>query len=172
MKTLTLWFREAPKVTPNNVDIEYSVEQSESGDGDGKLPSKPWPDVQTEAFNYLDLVKAEFHNQPEIYNLFLDVMKAIRELMLDTPGVIEHVTYLFEGKGALLHGFNSFLPPGYTIPLDSHSDPNFSWSLNNVPVNPVDHSNGGEFNHYGVGEGMVDESDDHESDDPKFGLEN
>lgn len=133
MQTLTLWFREAPKVIPNNVDIEYSVQQSESGDGDGTMPSKT-PTLLHEALSYLNLIKVEFHNQPETYNIFLDVMKAFKEQILDTPEVIQHVTYLFEGREALLQGFNPFLPPGFTLPLDSHSDPNFSWRLNNVPV--------------------------------------
>jgi paired amphipathic helix protein Sin3a len=165
MQTLTLWIREAPKVMPYNVDIEYSVQQSESGDGGGTMPSKQQPMIN-DALNYVDLVKAEFHNKPETYNLFLDVMRAFKEQVLDTPGVMKHVTYLFEGREALLQGFNSFVPPGYTIPPDSHSDPNFSWCLNNVPVNPVDDPNGDEFNQYGVGEGM-----EVESDDPKFDLE-
>jgi paired amphipathic helix protein Sin3a len=128
MQTLTLWFRGAPTVILNNVDIEHSVEQSESDDGVGTLPSKPSPDLP-DALNYLDLVKAEFHNQPETYDLFLDVMKSFKDLFLDTPGVIDHVIYLFEGRGALLQGFNSFLPPGWTIPPDAHSNPNFSWSV-------------------------------------------
>jgi len=118
------WFREAPAVIPNNVDIEYAVEQSESGDGVKKQP------LLIDALSYLDLIKVEFHDQPETYNLFLEVMKAFKAQILDTQGVIDHVAYLFEGRVALFQRFNSFLPPGgYRMPLDSHSGPNFSWSI-------------------------------------------
>jgi len=147
MQTLTLWFREAPAVIPKKkYDIEYSVEQSESGDG-VRLPSKLSQAILTDALNYLDLIKAEFHNQPKTYNLFLDVMKSYKRRILDTTEVIEHIAYLLEGRGALLQGFNLFLPPGDRIPLDFHSDPNFSWSARDMSMDPVDDSNGDEFNH-------------------------
>lgn len=34
---------------------------------------------------------------------------------IDTPGVIERVSTLFQGHPALISGFNTFLPPGYKI---------------------------------------------------------
>lgn len=36
-------------------------------------------------------------------------------IRIDTPGVIERVSTLFQGHPALISGFNTFLPPGYKI---------------------------------------------------------
>ena len=45
---------------------------------------------------------------------------------IDTPGVIERVSNLFQGHPALIQGFNTFLPAGYRIECDTESsDPSF-----------------------------------------------
>jgi paired amphipathic helix protein Sin3a len=41
---------------------------------------------------------------------------------IDTPGVIDRVSRLFEGHSELIIGFNTFLPPGYKIEMNSASD--------------------------------------------------
>lgn len=41
---------------------------------------------------------------------------------IDTPGVIDRVSVLFNGHPELISGFNTFLPPGYRI--ECSSDPN------------------------------------------------
>jgi len=41
---------------------------------------------------------------------------------IDTPGVIDRVSRLFEGHSELIVGFNTFLPPGYKIEMSSSSD--------------------------------------------------
>ncbi|ODV63728.1 transcriptional regulator SIN3 ASCRUDRAFT_28049, partial [Ascoidea rubescens DSM 1968] len=79
----------------------------------------------TDALAYLKQVKKQFFHQPDVYNQFLDIMKAFKGQMIDTPDVIDKVSVLFRGHLNLIQGFNTFLPPGYHIecstdPLDPH----------------------------------------------------
>ncbi|KAI6031526.1 hypothetical protein BKA83DRAFT_26748 [Pisolithus microcarpus] len=79
----------------------------------------------TDALTYLDAVKIQFHDRPDVYNNFLDIMKDFKSEVIDTPGVIERVSMLFHGSPPLIQGFNTFLPPGYRIEISSDpSDPN------------------------------------------------
>ncbi|PWN17764.1 hypothetical protein BCV69DRAFT_285648 [Microstroma glucosiphilum] len=68
-----------------------------------------------DALSYLDQVKLQFAEQPDVYNRFLDIMKDFKSQSIDTPGVIERVSTLFRGHPSLIQGFNTFLPPGYRI---------------------------------------------------------
>ncbi|XP_033099647.1 paired amphipathic helix protein Sin3a-like isoform X2 [Anneissia japonica] len=68
-----------------------------------------------DALSYLDQVKLQFGNQPQVYNDFLDIMKEFKSQSIDTPGVINRVSNLFRGHPDLIVGFNTFLPPGYKI---------------------------------------------------------
>ncbi|KAK1934653.1 Paired amphipathic helix protein Sin3-like 2 [Phytophthora citrophthora] len=72
-----------------------------------------------DALLYLDQVKQQFGDQPDIYNQFLDVMKDFKAQAIDTPGVILRVSTLFRGYPNLILGFNTFLPPGYRIRPDT-----------------------------------------------------
>ena len=45
-------------------------------------------------------------------------------LSIDTPGVIERVSNLFNGHPGLIQGFNTFLPPGYRIECGTDDNPN------------------------------------------------
>ncbi|TYZ59045.1 hypothetical protein PybrP1_007594 [[Pythium] brassicae (nom. inval.)] len=72
-----------------------------------------------DALLYLDQVKQQFGDQPDIYNQFLDVMKDFKAQAIDTPGVILRVSSLFRGYPNLILGFNTFLPPGYRIRPDT-----------------------------------------------------
>ncbi|XP_053742174.1 SIN3 transcription regulator family member Aa isoform X1 [Synchiropus splendidus] len=75
-----------------------------------------YPRLKVEdALSYLDLVKLQFGNQPQVYNDFLDIMKEFKSQSIDTPGVISRVSQLFKGHPDLIMGFNTFLPPGYKI---------------------------------------------------------
>ncbi|KAI9028606.1 hypothetical protein DFJ74DRAFT_659454 [Hyaloraphidium curvatum] len=47
-------------------------------------------------------------------------MKDFKAQTIDTPGVIERVSTLFNGHPNLIFGFNTFLPPGYRI-VPGHS---------------------------------------------------
>ena len=68
-----------------------------------------------DALSYLDQVKVQFTDHPDVYNRFLDIMKDFKSQAIDTPGVIERVSMLFRGQPSLIQGFNTFLPPGYRI---------------------------------------------------------
>ena len=68
-----------------------------------------------DALSYLDQVKIQFSDNPDVYNRFLDIMKDFKSQAIDTPGVIERVSSLFKGHPTLIQGFNTFLPPGYHI---------------------------------------------------------
>ncbi|KAH6909564.1 hypothetical protein BKA70DRAFT_1385698 [Coprinopsis sp. MPI-PUGE-AT-0042] len=69
----------------------------------------------TDALSYLDQVKLQFQDQPDVYNHFLDIMKEFKNEQIDTPGVITRVSNLFDGHPSLIQGFNTFLPQGYRI---------------------------------------------------------
>ncbi|KAJ2377647.1 Transcriptional regulatory protein sin3, partial [Coemansia sp. RSA 2603] len=69
----------------------------------------------SDALSYLDMVKSQFQDRPEVYNQFLEIMKEFKSHAIDTPGVIERVSRLFYGSPSLIQGFNTFLPPGYRI---------------------------------------------------------
>jgi paired amphipathic helix protein Sin3a len=70
-----------------------------------------------DALLYLDHVKMEFKDRPQIYNEFLAIMKNFKTQAVDTPGVIRRVSKLFRGYNNLILGFNTFLPEGYKIRL-------------------------------------------------------
>ncbi|XP_033940777.1 SIN3 transcription regulator family member Aa isoform X2 [Pseudochaenichthys georgianus] len=73
-----------------------------------------------DALSYLDQVKLQFGNHPQVYNDFLDIMKEFKSQSIDTPGVISRVSQLFKGHPDLIMGFNTFLPPGYKIEVQSN----------------------------------------------------
>ncbi|KAL6301443.1 hypothetical protein BKA93DRAFT_751965 [Sparassis latifolia] len=80
----------------------------------------------TDALSYLDSVKMQFQERPDVYNHFLDIMKDFKGQLIDTPGVIERVSNLFHGHPALIQGFNTFLPAGYRIECTTDTqNPNF-----------------------------------------------
>uniref|UniRef100_A0A674NST4 Paired amphipathic helix protein Sin3a n=1 Tax=Takifugu rubripes TaxID=31033 RepID=A0A674NST4_TAKRU len=82
-------------------------------------PSQPSSSVE-DALSYLDQVKLQFGNQPQVYNDFLDIMKEFKSQSIDTPGVISRVSQLFKGHPDLIMGFNTFLPPGYKIEVQTN----------------------------------------------------
>ncbi|KAI9332798.1 hypothetical protein BDR26DRAFT_868930, partial [Obelidium mucronatum] len=97
-----------------------------------------------DALTYLDQVKAQFANQPDVYNRFLDIMKDFKSQAIDTPGVIDRVSNLFRGHPSLVTGFNTFLPPGYRIEATSNPlepfrviNPNDGPRNFGAPVKPV-----------------------------------
>ncbi|KAN0116479.1 hypothetical protein V8E52_005860 [Russula decolorans] len=75
----------------------------------------------TDALSYLDAVKVQFHDRPDVYNVFLDIMKDFKSQVIDTPGVIQRVATLFHGHPSLIQGFNTFLPVGYRIEVGSNA---------------------------------------------------
>ncbi|KAF9968472.1 Transcriptional regulatory protein sin3 [Actinomortierella ambigua] len=92
------------------------------GSAGGPPPPSPSPSASNyrplnvkDALSYLDQVKVQFQEHPDVYNRFLDIMKDFKSQNIDTPGVIERVSTLFKGHPSLISGFNTFLPPGYRI---------------------------------------------------------
>jgi paired amphipathic helix protein Sin3a len=87
-----------------------------------QLPHGQQP-ILNDALSYLDQVKVRFSEYPDVYNRFLDIMKDFKSQAIDTPGVIERVSNLFNGHPALIQGFNTFLPPGYRIECGTEDNP-------------------------------------------------
>ncbi|KAL3998087.1 Sin3 co-repressor family protein [Acanthocheilonema viteae] len=71
-----------------------------------------------DALCYLDQVKQQFADAPDVYINFLDVMKDFKSQAIDTPGVIKRVSRLFRGRPNLIIAFNTFLPPGFDVSVD------------------------------------------------------
>jgi len=80
----------------------------------GRATSAQGPEMNR-ALAYLDKVKAEFQEKPEVYDRFVDTMKEYQEQTIDVPGLIARAKVLFQGHPQLLEGLATFLPPGYTI---------------------------------------------------------
>lgn len=64
---------------------------------------------------YLEQVRQQFSENPEVYNTFLEVMKKFKAQTIDTQGVIRKVGDLFIDHPDLIIGFNTFLPAGYEV---------------------------------------------------------
>ncbi|KAK3510185.1 hypothetical protein QTP70_026780 [Hemibagrus guttatus] len=73
-----------------------------------------------DALSFLDQVKLQFRNQPQVYNDFLDIMKEFKSQSIGTLGVINRVSELFKGHPDLIMGFNNFTPPGCKIELQAN----------------------------------------------------
>ncbi|KZV86899.1 hypothetical protein EXIGLDRAFT_724332 [Exidia glandulosa HHB12029] len=72
----------------------------------------------TDALMYLDVVKAQFADSPEVYNMFLDIMEQFKTQQLGTLDVIHRVATLFRNSPVLIEAFHAFLPAGYHIQCD------------------------------------------------------
>uniref|UniRef100_A0A8C7R1C1 Paired amphipathic helix protein Sin3a n=1 Tax=Oncorhynchus mykiss TaxID=8022 RepID=A0A8C7R1C1_ONCMY len=102
-----------------------------------------------DALSYLDQVKLQFGNQPQVYNDFLDIMKEFKSQSIDTPGVISRVSQLFKGHPDLIMGFNTFLPPGYKIEVQTNEQVNSHAPVSSTPSSgpPLQNNQPVEFNH-------------------------
>ncbi|ODQ65490.1 hypothetical protein NADFUDRAFT_52078 [Nadsonia fulvescens var. elongata DSM 6958] len=115
---------------PNNGDVPVpgssnNVTSSAGPLSDNAFSSMYRPLNVKDALSYLDEVKLQFQDQPDVYNIFLDIMKDFKSQAIDTPGVINRVSNLFRGRPSLIQGFNTFLPTGYVIESSMDpSDPN------------------------------------------------
>ncbi|KAJ7292716.1 histone deacetylase complex, SIN3 component [Mycena rebaudengoi] len=116
----------------NSPAVPRPMQQSRAGTPKTKpgTPTTKSPEMNrplnvTDALSYLDAVKIQFQDKPEVYNRFLDIMKDFKSQVIDTPGVIQRVSRLFHGNPYLIQGFNTFLPMGYRIDIsDNPLDPN------------------------------------------------
>ena len=116
----------------NENDDNYLVEPHKKlkKTDDNPQFQRPAP-TSEDADAYLDQLKFKFRNQPQVYNEFLDIMKALKnnQSNINTPAVISRVLCLFKGHPELIVGFNTFLPPGYKIEVQRNDEV----SLFNVP---------------------------------------
>ncbi|KAK0215617.1 paired amphipathic helix [Armillaria fumosa] len=77
----------------------------------------PRPLNMNDVLSYLDAIKFQFRDQPDVYNQFLDIMKEFKNQLIDIPSVIHRVSHLFFGHPQLITGFNAFLPAGCHIEI-------------------------------------------------------
>ncbi|KAJ3731949.1 hypothetical protein DFJ43DRAFT_1076534 [Lentinula guzmanii] len=111
-----------PKASTPRPQAEQSIIP---GSSSAQLTEMSRPLNVTDALSYLDAVKHQFSEKPEVYNKFLDIMKDFKSQQIDTPGVIGRVSRLFHGNPPLIQGFNTFLPVGYRIDVSGDPlDPN------------------------------------------------
>ncbi|KAM0288027.1 hypothetical protein ACHAQH_000095 [Verticillium albo-atrum] len=108
----------------NNSGAQPAPNQAQGGQGPAGGLAQGQQPILNDALTYLDQVKVQFHDQADVYNRFLDIMKDFKSQAIDTPGVINRVSELFAGHPNLIQGFNTFLPPGYRIECGTGSDPN------------------------------------------------
>lgn len=108
----------APYAPGSQAQQAQQQQQMAQGQGQGQQP------ILNDALSYLDQVKVQFADHPDVYNKFLDIMKDFKSGAIDTPGVIGRVSTLFAGNPDLIQGFNTFLPPGYRIECGAGDDPN------------------------------------------------
>ena len=92
----------------NNIELAPNVENPQ--------PSRPPLRVE-DALAYLDRIKAAFPSRPDKYNSFLDIMKDFKAQEFGTDETIARVIELFGEERDLILGFDTFLPPGYSIEL-------------------------------------------------------
>ncbi|KAG6444337.1 hypothetical protein O3G_MSEX003312 [Manduca sexta] len=116
----------APTKQPPPPQVPPRIKQQPGVVPGGGGRQSPGPQAQfqrlkvEDALSYLDQVKYKFNTQPQVYNDFLDIMKEFKSQTIDTPGVITRVSNLFKGHPELIVGFNTFLPPGYKIEVQSN----------------------------------------------------
>lgn len=106
---------------PQQPIIQTHASEMEQSMGAGQDSSYRPLNVK-DALSYLEQVKFQFNTRPDVYNHFLDIMKDFKSQAIDTPGVIQRVTTLFQGFPNLIQGFNTFLPHGYKIECSSNPD--------------------------------------------------
>ncbi|KAI0674609.1 hypothetical protein C8Q78DRAFT_1015738 [Trametes maxima] len=121
-----------------------------AGDYGGASGGSERPLNVSDALSYLDQVKMQFSERPDVYNKFLDIMKDFKSQLIDTPGVIERVSNLFHGHPFLIQGFNTFLPTGYRIETTAHPDPNYITVT--TPAGTTTQATNGVFNYSGTNE--------------------
>ncbi|KAL5230266.1 hypothetical protein ABZP36_029042 [Zizania latifolia] len=85
--------------------------------GRGCLSAKPptfKPPVKKVTINqgirYIEAIKDTFPHDPEMYQIFVGVMRDYKSKRIDIYGVVFRISMLFEGHKKLLRGFNKFLP--------------------------------------------------------------
>ncbi|KAG8939088.1 Transcriptional regulatory protein sin3 [Tulasnella sp. 419] len=122
--------RRATRRVSSNADTTTTTHLSSNKTATPKTPdatnasetisARPRPLAVADALFYLEMVKIRFRDQPEVYSLFLDLMKDFKSGIIDTPTLMDRASTLFIGNPVLINGFNIFLPQGYRIEYVSH----------------------------------------------------
>ena len=68
-----------------------------------------------DALLLLDEVKVQFVDCLDIYNEFIEIMRAFKREDINVLDVMGRVSPLFAGHPDLIEDFNAFLPLGYRI---------------------------------------------------------
>ncbi|CAD5206442.1 unnamed protein product [Bursaphelenchus okinawaensis] len=99
-----------------NLKGNYIDSDAENKKNAGNFPpSRNRPLMVDDALQYLEQVRQQFADNPEVYSNFLEVMKDFKSQEIDTQGVIRRVSQLFVDHPNLITGFNTFLPNGYEV---------------------------------------------------------
>jgi len=85
-------------------------------------------------YMYLDEVKAEFGDHPQVYHEFLHIMRTFKSQEIDIPEVIFRVTQLFHSNQSLVLGFNTFLPDGFQIVIPNQDTGSFYYRTAGQPL--------------------------------------
>ncbi|KFZ01141.1 hypothetical protein V500_00878 [Pseudogymnoascus sp. VKM F-4518 (FW-2643)] len=80
--------------------------------------------ISPEAQSYLDQIRLEFVNQPNIFDTFRSFLRDFYNQAIDFPGLTSRVSELFAGHPNLIQGLNQFLPPSYQVESGASNDPN------------------------------------------------
>ncbi|XP_033223040.1 paired amphipathic helix protein Sin3a-like isoform X2 [Belonocnema kinseyi] len=95
------------------------MENMQTSNAKALPPTSPGCSLE-DALSYLDQVKFKFSDQPQVYNDFVDIMKEFKFRSIDTPEAIRRVSHLFQDHPELIVDFNSFLPSGYKIEVQTN----------------------------------------------------
>ncbi|KAI0329651.1 PAH2 domain-containing protein [Cubamyces sp. BRFM 1775] len=99
-----------------------SQPRTDHAEAQDAVSEKPTLTVK-DALDYLDQIKAQTSEQPDLYAAFLETMSGFRSGRLDMQTVSSRVYDLFRGHPALIEGFKVFLPAGYQIETATHPEP-------------------------------------------------
>jgi len=97
-----------PVLTENgSVNGALAVPASNSAQGNGSNNNRPLN--VTDALSYLDAVKVQFHDKPDVYNHFLDIMKDFKSQMCVLPTIFS-LSPLFVSFSSEFGAWGSYAP--------------------------------------------------------------
>lgn len=92
------------------IDLGYSKETVEIMMAEETAKElRPQPMVN-DTLNYLDHVKVQYADRPQVYERFLDTMSQFKSGVLDNAGATSVVNALFADEPQLVRGFSALLP--------------------------------------------------------------
>ena len=67
------------------------------------------------SLGFMHRIKEAYSDRPETHHELLDIMRDFGVGAIDAPGVVHQMSALIIGQPDLIEGFDTFLPPGYTV---------------------------------------------------------